>query len=194
MGLGSQDVPQLPYWLCRTGGVYYKEGHLSVAVTDQAAAQCVRDAGGTPGLVTRSAAELASVHHKLDQLENIPNTARGVEAKTNQVSVEIFDGPPPVGPGSRRWRRLTQVRSASCTLCDGLWRPRSEPADLKSDAFRTRGHGRSCGQKATGAASCRGLLQQDRIGECRCGWAGGGQGWAPEEGRCSGPTQGRCRI
>ncbi|MFD4231350.1 S1 family peptidase [Streptomyces sp. NPDC058545] len=92
VGLGSQDVPQLPYWLCRTGGVYYKEGHLTVAVTDQAAAQSVRDAGGTPELVTRSAAELASVHHKLDQLGNIPNTAWGVEAKTNQVSVEIFDG------------------------------------------------------------------------------------------------------
>lgn len=78
----------------RTGGVYYKDGRLVVAVTDQAAAQSVREAGGTPKLVTRSTSELASIHHKLDQLGNIPNTTWGVEADTNQVSVEIFDGVP----------------------------------------------------------------------------------------------------
>ncbi|MEV6595169.1 S1 family peptidase [Streptomyces acidicola] len=81
----------------RTAGVYYKDGRLVVAVTDQAAAQSVRDAGGTPKLVTRSSAELKSIHHKLDQLGNIPNTAWGVEARTNQVSVEIFNGVPAAG-------------------------------------------------------------------------------------------------
>lgn len=59
----------------RTAGVYYEDGHLVVTVTDQAAAQSVREAGGTPKMVTRSAAELESIHHQLDQLGNIPNTA-----------------------------------------------------------------------------------------------------------------------
>ncbi|WP_158690624.1 S1 family peptidase [Streptomyces sp. 142MFCol3.1] len=54
--------------------------------------QSVRDAGDTPKLVARSTSELNSIHHKLDQLGNIPNTAWGIEARTNQVSVEIFDG------------------------------------------------------------------------------------------------------
>ncbi|MEV7856986.1 S1 family peptidase [Streptomyces sp. NPDC088183] len=75
----------------RTGGVYFKDGRPVVAVTDEAAAQTVRDAGGTPEMVARSAAELTSIHDKLDELGNIPNTAWGVEARTNQVSVEIFD-------------------------------------------------------------------------------------------------------
>ncbi|MER6134479.1 S1 family peptidase [Streptomyces sp. NPDC001815] len=81
----------------RTAGVYYKDGRLIVTVTDQAAAQTVRDAGGTPELVTRSAAELASIHQELDQLGGVPNTAWGAEARTNQVSVEVFDGVPAAG-------------------------------------------------------------------------------------------------
>ncbi|MFF0449961.1 S1 family peptidase [Streptomyces sp. NPDC004609] len=78
----------------RTGGVYYKDGRLVVTVTDQAAAQTIRDAGGVPKLVARSATELSSVHHKLDRLGNIPNTAWGIEAQANQVGVTIFDGVP----------------------------------------------------------------------------------------------------
>ncbi|WP_172386293.1 S1 family peptidase [Streptomyces sp. MNP-20] len=81
----------------RTGGVYYKGGRFVVTVTDQAAAQTVRDAGGSPQLVTRSAAELKSIHLKLDQLGNIPQTTWGAEVDTNQVSVEIFDGVPAAG-------------------------------------------------------------------------------------------------
>ncbi|MFD8119793.1 hypothetical protein ACFV3T_01460 [Streptomyces albidoflavus] len=61
----------------RTGGVYYEGDKLIVAVTDQAAAQSVRDAGGTPKLVTRSTAELASIHSELDELGDISNTAWG---------------------------------------------------------------------------------------------------------------------
>ncbi|WP_159043403.1 S1 family peptidase [Streptomyces sp. NBRC 110028] len=76
----------------RTGGMYYQDGRIVVTVTDPAAAQTVRDAGGIPKLVTRSAAELAYIHDELDQLGGIPNTAWGVEARTNQVNVEIFDG------------------------------------------------------------------------------------------------------
>ncbi|MFE4960312.1 alpha-lytic protease prodomain-containing protein [Streptomyces sp. NPDC058232] len=73
-------------WRVLQGGAPHRRGHRSGGRAVR------RDAGGTPELVTRSAAELASVHHKLHQLGNIPNTAWGVEAKTNQVSVEIFDG------------------------------------------------------------------------------------------------------
>ncbi|MFF4260395.1 S1 family peptidase [Streptomyces sp. NPDC001663] len=76
----------------RTGGVYYRDGRAVVAVTDAAAAQSVRDAGGVPKLVTRSTAELASIQGEFDELAGIPNTAWGVEADSNQVSVEIFDG------------------------------------------------------------------------------------------------------
>lgn len=78
----------------RTGGVYYEDGRPVITVTDEAAARAVREAGGTPRLVARSAAELTSIHRKLDQLEGISNTSWGIEARTNQVSVEIFDGVP----------------------------------------------------------------------------------------------------
>ncbi|WP_369188706.1 S1 family peptidase [Streptomyces sp. R08] len=76
----------------RTGGIYYHDGHPVIAVTDTAAAQSVRDAGGVPKLVTRSTAELASIQSEFDELAGIPNTAWGVEADSNQVSVELFDG------------------------------------------------------------------------------------------------------
>ncbi|MFD9504440.1 S1 family peptidase [Streptomyces sp. NPDC060035] len=122
----------------RTGGVYYKDGRLVVAVTDQAAAQTVREAGGTAKLVTRSASELASIHRQLDQLGNIPNTTWGVEADTNQVSVEIFDEVIPAGqgriekvaavhPGAIRINRIgnklkfkaTDLRGANGMISDG---------------------------------------------------------------------------
>ncbi|WP_420000219.1 S1 family peptidase [Streptomyces boninensis] len=74
--------------------MYYNDGRLVVAVTDSAAARTVREAGGGTKMVTRSKAELESVHRKLDQLGNIPNTAWGIQTNTNQVSVEIFDGAP----------------------------------------------------------------------------------------------------
>ncbi|MFD8008938.1 alpha-lytic protease prodomain-containing protein [Streptomyces sp. NPDC058955] len=78
----------------RTGGVYYEDGRLVIAVTDQQTAWNVRKAGGTAKLVARSTAELEAVHERLDELGNIPNTAWGIDASTNQVSVEIFDGAP----------------------------------------------------------------------------------------------------
>ncbi|WP_306319788.1 MULTISPECIES: S1 family peptidase [unclassified Streptomyces] len=81
----------------RTGGTYVKDGRTVVAVTDKAAAQSVRDAGGTPELVARSTAELNALHRKLDALGNIPNTSWGVEASANQVSVDVFDGAPAAG-------------------------------------------------------------------------------------------------
>ncbi|MGY1436279.1 alpha-lytic protease prodomain-containing protein [Streptomyces reniochalinae] len=65
-----------------------------VAITDQAAAQTVQDAGGIPKRVTRSKAEPESIHRELDELGDIRNTAWGADPSTNQVSVEIFDRAP----------------------------------------------------------------------------------------------------
>ncbi|MEF9906427.1 alpha-lytic protease prodomain-containing protein [Streptomyces sp. P9-A2] len=76
----------------RTGGTYYKDGRLVVTVTDEAAARTVREAGGVPKLVTRSAAELAAVHVELDELAGIPNTAWGEDVENNQISVEVYGG------------------------------------------------------------------------------------------------------
>ncbi|MFP3992457.1 alpha-lytic protease prodomain-containing protein, partial [Streptomyces sp. E11-3] len=78
----------------RSGGVYHEDGKLVVTVTDQAAARTVRATGGTPKLVVRSTAQLKGVLHDLDELENLPNTAWGIDPRTNQVSVDIFDGAP----------------------------------------------------------------------------------------------------
>ncbi|MFF6804602.1 trypsin-like serine protease [Streptomyces sp. NPDC012616] len=114
----------------RTGGVYYKDGRLVVAVTDQAAAQAVRDAGGTAKLVTRSASDLASIHGQLDQLGNIPNTTWGVEASTNQVSVEIFDGIAPAGQ-----ERIEKVAAAN----PGAIRINRVDSKLKFKATNFRG-------------------------------------------------------
>ncbi|MBB6417875.1 S1 family peptidase [Streptomyces sp. AK010] len=76
----------------RTAGVYYKNGQLVVAVTDQAAAASVRSAGGTAEIVRHSAAQLDSIHSELDQLAGIPNTSWGVDPSSNQVTVKIYAG------------------------------------------------------------------------------------------------------
>ncbi|NGO72382.1 S1 family peptidase [Streptomyces boncukensis] len=90
----------------RTGGVYYEGGRLTVAVTDQAGAQSVQAVGGIPKRVPRSTAELKSIHGTIGQLD-LRNTAWGIDASANQVSVEIFDGAP---ADSRT--RIEKVRSA----------------------------------------------------------------------------------
>ncbi|MGP3979822.1 S1 family peptidase [Streptomyces sp. KR80] len=76
----------------RTGGVYYDDGRPTIAVTNQAAAESVRNAGGRAKIAPHSAAELASTHAELDRLAGIPNTAWGVDPSSNQVSVKIYDG------------------------------------------------------------------------------------------------------
>lgn len=76
----------------RTGGFYFKNGRLVVAVTDRAAAETVQEAGGIPKQVTHSTSELSSIHDELDDLGGIPNTAWGIKASSNQVTVHIFDG------------------------------------------------------------------------------------------------------
>ncbi|MFI9816795.1 S1 family peptidase [Saccharothrix variisporea] len=77
----------------RTAGVYQDDdGRVVVGVTDEAAAQAVRDAGGTPQLVANSTAALTAIHAEFDQLAGIANTSWGVDPSTNKVSVEIHEG------------------------------------------------------------------------------------------------------
>lgn len=76
----------------RTAGVYYDtSGRLVVAVTDQAAANAVRTAGGTAAVVAHSTTALTAIKDELDLLAGIPNSTWGVDPSSNQVSVEIHD-------------------------------------------------------------------------------------------------------
>lgn len=81
----------------RTGGVYRDEdGRLVITVTDEATANAVEAAGGVAEVVNYSTAQLRSVHNTLDakiaDVAPIPNTSWGVDPRTNQVVVEIFNG------------------------------------------------------------------------------------------------------
>ncbi|MFJ3660108.1 S1 family peptidase [Streptomyces sp. NPDC090119] len=76
----------------RTAGVYYRNDRVVVAVTDQGAAETVRNAGATPEVVSHSAAELGSAKARLDQLPGIPNTAWRVDQASNRVVVQVYDG------------------------------------------------------------------------------------------------------
>nr|WSY53939.1 S1 family peptidase [Streptomyces sp. NBC_00886] len=81
----------------RAAGVYYRNGRLVVAVTDQAAADTVRSAGAVAEVVPYSTADLDSAKTKLDQLAGIPNTAWSVDQSSNRVDVQIYDGVSTVG-------------------------------------------------------------------------------------------------
>ncbi|MFF1300238.1 MULTISPECIES: S1 family peptidase [unclassified Streptomyces] len=76
----------------RAAGVYYRNGRVVVAVTDQAAAETVRSAGAVAEVVPYSTAELDTAKAKLDQLAGIPNTAWSVDQSGNRVEVQIYDG------------------------------------------------------------------------------------------------------
>lgn len=90
-GISRKDARALVAMLgeSRTGGVYLDDsGRAVVAVTDEAAAQTVRAAGGVPELATYSTATLRSIHADLDK-PGIPGTAWGVDPKANRVSVTV---------------------------------------------------------------------------------------------------------
>ncbi|WP_331765303.1 alpha-lytic protease prodomain-containing protein (plasmid) [Streptomyces sp. NBC_01384] len=76
----------------RTAGVYYRNGRVVVAVTDEAAAETVRSAGAVAEVVPYSTSDLDSAKEELDQLTGIPNTAWSVDQSTNRVDVQIYDG------------------------------------------------------------------------------------------------------
>ncbi|MFJ8078763.1 S1 family peptidase [Streptomyces sp. NPDC096176] len=80
--------------------------------------------------MTRSTAELASIQGDLDELEGIPNTAWGAEARNNQVSVAIYDGVPAADrariervaaahPGAVRIERLGGKLEAAAAVLRG---------------------------------------------------------------------------
>ena len=76
----------------RTGGTYVDAaGRAVVTVTDQAAAQSVRDAGGVAQVVAHSLTQLRAATATLDESARIPGTSWGVDPSTNQVSVEMDD-------------------------------------------------------------------------------------------------------
>jgi hypothetical protein len=76
----------------RAAGVYYRNGRVVVAVTDQAAAETVRTVGAVAEVVPYSTADLDSAKAELDQLAGIPNTAWSVDQSRNRVDVQIYDG------------------------------------------------------------------------------------------------------
>ncbi|MGW6318052.1 S1 family peptidase [Streptomyces sp. NPDC055099] len=114
----------------RTAGVYYEDGRLTTAVTDQAAARSVREAGGTAKVVTRSAARLNSVNSDMDRLAGIPNTAWGVDPSSNKVSVEIYDG---VSAADRN-----RIEAAAATHGDAV-RIERHSGKLQRSAYDMRG-------------------------------------------------------
>lgn len=71
-------------------GIYLNDsGRLVVTVTDSAAAQAVRDAGGVPEMVTYSSAHLESIRAELRRSARIPGTSWGVDPDTNQMWVAV---------------------------------------------------------------------------------------------------------
>ncbi|WP_346834036.1 S1 family peptidase [Saccharothrix sp. CCNWLY140-2] len=115
----------------RTAGVYHDDdGRLVVGVTDEAAAQTVRDAGGTPQLVANSTAALTAIHAEFDQLAGIANTSWGVDASTNRVAVEIHEG---VSPADQARLATLAARHAGAVSVEHL------PGKIESTAYDMRG-------------------------------------------------------
>ena len=77
----------------RAAGTYFDRSReaMVVAVTDQAAAERVRAAGGAARVVEHSAAELDRVSAELTVAANVPGTAWGVDPVENKVVVSIDD-------------------------------------------------------------------------------------------------------
>lgn len=113
-----------------TAGVYYREGRLVVAVTDQATAASVRAAGGTTEIVAHSMTELTSAQVDLDELAGIPNTSWGVDPSSNRVVVKVYDG---VSESDRT--RINEVASAHGDAVQ----VEKHAGEIKSTAYALRG-------------------------------------------------------
>jgi streptogrisin D len=74
-----------------SGGIYLENGKAVVNVTDDASAQKVQAAGLTAKKVKHTFAALTGVKNQLDSVKNVPQTAWGIDTKTNQVVVKIYD-------------------------------------------------------------------------------------------------------
>jgi streptogrisin D len=75
----------------QTAGTYLDQatGRMVVTVTDSAAAEAVRAAGGVAKLVARSGADLERVTSALDASPTVTGTAWAVDPVTNQVVVSV---------------------------------------------------------------------------------------------------------
>jgi streptogrisin D len=80
----------------RTGGVYLDRDsqRLVVTVTDKAAADSVRQAGGIAKLVSHSAAELAAITETLNDSVDLPGSYWGTSPEDNRVIVNVADTVP----------------------------------------------------------------------------------------------------
>lgn len=115
----------------RTAGVFYDDSdQLVIGVTDEAAADAVRAAGGTPKLVANSTAALNAVHAEFDQLAGIANTSWGVDPSSNKVSVEIYDG---VSPADQARLATLAARHGGAVSVEKL------PGKVELSAYDMRG-------------------------------------------------------
>ncbi len=74
-----------------SGGVYLENGKAVVNVVDDAALQKVQEAGLSAKKVKHTFAALTGVKNQLDAVKNVPQTAWGIDTKTNQVVVKVYD-------------------------------------------------------------------------------------------------------
>jgi streptogrisin D len=74
-----------------SGGVWLDHGKATVNVTNAADAQAVKAAGLTPKTVKYSFATLTTAKNSLDSIKNVPQTAWGIDTRSNQVVVSIYD-------------------------------------------------------------------------------------------------------
>ncbi|WP_326696744.1 S1 family peptidase [Streptomyces sp. NBC_01754] len=106
-------------------GSYYDAGtrHLVVNVLDEAAAEQVRQAGGTARVVQNSAADLESARQTLTDQATVPGTSWAVDPVSNKVVVTA-DGT----VGSAAWDKLGAVvdglgGKAELTRTEGEFKP-----------------------------------------------------------------------
>lgn len=96
-----------------TAGLYENDaGRITVAVTDRAAADAVRAAGGEAELVTYSTAELTAVEAALMRSARIPGTSWGIDPVTNRVSVKV--------DSTVTGTRMDRLRSVTDSLGDAV--------------------------------------------------------------------------
>jgi len=74
-----------------SGGIYLDHGKAVVNVVDDAAMQQVQAAGLTAKKVKHTYAALTGVKNALDSVKNVPQTSWGIDTKTNQVVVKVYD-------------------------------------------------------------------------------------------------------
>ncbi|MBU2667099.1 S1 family peptidase [Actinoplanes bogorensis] len=118
----------------RTGGAYIDSaGRAVVTVTDAAAAESVRAAGGTAQLVKYSTAQLKSVTTALGAEARIPGTSWGVDPSTNKVSVEI--------DSTVTGTRLAQMESVTKRYGDAVQVDRIGGKIDKAELFTSGGQG-----------------------------------------------------